>query len=97
MQKGLSPRNGSSDRLLLFVGYRLCRNNLVIVTRDTLFPNLVIEVWTSCILLHTPLLISDGLYQQQKLLATSSYKLGFYRYGRGFTRSVTLQQILFIY
>ena len=96
MQKGLSQRNGSSDRLLLFVGYRLCRNNLVIVSRDTLFPNLVIEVWMSCILLHTPLLISDGLYQSLNYslhLVTSSAFIGTVE---NLECSVTLQHYIYI-
>ena len=97
MQKGLSQRNGSSDRLLLFVGYRLCRNNLVIVSRDTLFPNLVIEVWMSCILLYTPLLISDGLYQQLNYSLHQVTSSGFIGTVEDLARSVTLQQILFIY
>ena len=97
MQKGLSQRNGSSDRLLLFVGYRLCRNNLVIVSRDTLFPNLVIEVWTSCILLHTALLISDGLYQQLNYSLHRVTSSAFIGTVEDLARSVTLQQILFIY
>ena len=57
----------------------------------------VIEVWTSCILQHTPLLITDGLYQQLNYslhLVTSSAFIGTVE---DLERSVTLQQILFIY
>ena len=56
-----------------------------------------IEVWTSCILYHTPLLISDGLYQQLNYslyVVTSSAFIGMLE---DLERSVTLQQILFIY
>ena len=55
------------------------------------------EVWTSCILQHTPLLISVGLYQQLKYslhLVTSSAFIGTVE---DLERSVTLQQILFMY
>ena len=56
-----------------------------------------IEVWTSCILQHTPLLISDGLYQQLNYslyVVTSSAFIGMLE---DLERSVTLQQILFIF
>ena len=56
-----------------------------------------IEVWTSCILQHIPLSISDGLYQQLNYslhLVTSSAFIGTVE---DLERSVTLQQILFIY
>ena len=55
-----------------------------------------IEVWTSFILQHTPLLLSDGLYQQLNYslhLVTSSAFIGTVE---NLERSVTLQQILFI-
>ena len=55
------------------------------------------EVWTSCILQHTPLLISVGLYQQLNYslhLVTSSAFIGTVE---DLERSVTLQQILFMY
>ena len=57
----------------------------------------VIEVWTSCILQHTPLLITDGLYQQLNYslhLVTSSAFIGMVE---DLQNPVTLQQILFIY
>ena len=56
-----------------------------------------IEVWTSCILQHTPSLISDGLYQQLNYslyVVTSSAFVGTLK---DLERSITLQQILFIY
>ena len=51
----------------------------------------VIEVWTSCTLQHTPLLITDGLYQQLNYslhLVTSSAFIGTVE---DLERSVTLQ------
>ena len=56
-----------------------------------------IEVWTSCILQHTPLLISDGLYQQLNYslhLVTSSAYIGMVEDPEC---SLTSQQILFIH
>ena len=56
-----------------------------------------IEVWTSCILQHTPSLISDGLYQQLNYslyVVTSSAFVGTLE---DLEHSITLQQILFIY
>ena len=55
------------------------------------------EVWTSCIMQHTPLLISVGLYQHLNYslhLVTSSAFIGTVE---DLERSVTLQQILFMY
>ena len=57
----------------------------------------IIEVWTSYILQHTPLLISDGLYQElnYSIHLESRYKLGFYWYGwrsRTF-RNITIDSI----
>ena len=55
------------------------------------------EMWTSCILQHTPFLISVGLYQQLNYslhLVTSSAFIGTVE---DLERSVTLQQILSIY
>ena len=52
---------------------------------------LMAEVWTSCILQHTPLLISGGLYQQLNYslhLVTSSAFIGTVE---DLERSVTLQ------
>ena len=56
-----------------------------------------IEVRTSCILQQTPLLISDGLYQQLNYslhLVTSSAYIGMVEDPE---RSLTSQQILFIH
>ena len=56
-----------------------------------------VEVWTSCILQHIPLLISDELYQQLHYslhLVTSSAFMGTVE---DLQHSVTLQQILFLY
>ena len=54
-------------------------------------------VMKTCILQHTPLFITNGLYQPVKLLCISSYKLGFIGTYENLERSVTLQHILFIY
>ena len=56
-----------------------------------------VEVWMSCILQDTPLLISDGLYQQLNYslhLVTSSAFIGSVE---DLECSVTLQQILYTY
>ena len=56
-----------------------------------------VEAWTSCILQHTPLLISDGLYQQLNYSLYVVTSLAFIGMLEDLERSVTLQQILFIY
>ena len=52
----------------------------------------------TCILQHTPLLITNGLYQQVKLLSATlvTVNLGFIGTYENLERSVTLQHILFI-
>ena len=53
-------------------------------------------MWTSCILQHTPLLISDGLYQQLNYSLHLVTSLAFIGTVEELERSVTLQQIPFI-
>ena len=53
-------------------------------------------MWKSCILQHTPLLISDGLYQQPNYSLHLVTSLAFIGTVEELERSVTLQQILFI-
>ena len=55
-----------------------------------------IEVWTFCILQHTPLLISVGLYQQLNYSLHLVTSLAFVGTVEDLERSVTLQQIIFI-
>ena len=57
--------------------------------------NAITEVWTSCLLQHTPLLISDGLYQQLNYslhLVTSSAFIG-YGWGSRTFRNITADSI----
>ena len=51
----------------------------------------IIEVWTSYILQHTPLLISDGLYQQLNYSLHLDTSLAFIGTVEDLERSVTLQ------
>ena len=58
---------------------------------------MIVKVCTSCILQHTSLLVSDGLYQRLNYslnLVTSSAFKGIVEDAE---RSITLQQMLFIY
>ena len=66
-------------------------------TQESVVAPLPHEVWMSFILQHTPLLISDGLYQELNYslhLVTSSAFIGTVE---DLERCVTLQQILLIY
>ena len=58
---------------------------------------MVCEVWTSCILQYTPLLISNGLYQQLNHSLHPVTSSTFIDTVEDLERSVTLQQILYIY
>ena len=66
-------------------------------TQESVVAPLPHEVWMSCILQHTPLLISDGLYQELNYLLHLVTSSAFIGTVEDLERSVTLQQILLIY